>query len=100
MEKIGEINEIDKLDEADRSDEADECERLAHAIVCQAVRDWRKMVSKGAVEKLKTPYGTLFYAELREFFKSQWCAYLCGNIDPLFILSQLEKERKAVIKDN
>ena len=77
----------------------DEYERLAHAIVYQAVAEWRTLISKGAVKELKTPYGTLSYAELRGFFKSQWGAHLCGNVDPLFILSKLEKERKAAIED-
>ena len=66
------------------------CLALADAIIMQAVQDWRRLVRKNAHS------GS--YTELRRFFKSDWCAELCRNANPLFILGQLEEERKAVCR--
>ena len=62
---------------------------LANAIVVQATDDWRKLCKK------QEP--SCKFTGLRQFFKSDWCALLCGNIDPLFILDALERERKTAV---
>lgn len=59
---------------------------LANAIVVQAVADWRKLC------KRQEP--NYKFTEIRQFFKSDWCASLCGNVDPLYILAVLEHERE------
>ena len=64
---------------------------LANAIVAQAVEDWRKLCKK------QEPSDK--FIGLRHFFKSAWCALLCGNADPLFILDRLEHERKAALNE-
>ena len=64
----------------------DACRELADAIILQAAYDWRRLCKKGA-------HGGAF-AELRGFFRSQWCAALCGDADPIMILGRLEEERK------
>lgn len=58
---------------------------LATAIVIQAVKDWRKLCRK------REPNDK--FTGLRQFFRSDWCALLCGRVDPLLILEMLEKER-------
>lgn len=64
---------------------------FANAIVAQAAEDWRRLC-KGKKA------GTTF-EDLRTFFKSEWCADLCGELDPSIILAQLEAERtKPYIK--
>lgn len=67
--------------------EEDAYRNLAHAIVIQAVNDWRNLCKKNR------PHTS--FAGLRNFFRSDWCATLCGGVDPLFILAALEQERKA-----
>ena len=62
---------------------------LANAIVVQAVDDWRKLC------KRQEP--NCKFTEIRQFFKSDWCAMLCGNVDPLLILDALERERKTAV---
>jgi hypothetical protein len=64
---------------------------LASAIVVQAVKDWRNLCKK------QKPSDK--FIGLRQFFKSEWCALLCGNVDPLFILDALERERKAALNE-
>ena len=77
---------------------------LAEAIILQAVEDWRRLCEKILAEKVENPvlfefYDTISFPELRQFFKSEWCALLCGNVDPLFILDALERERKAALNE-
>ena len=64
---------------------------LANAIVVQAVKDWRKLC------KRQEP--NYKFTEIRQFFKSDWCASLCGNVDPLPILDALEHERKDALNE-
>ena len=64
---------------------------LANAIVVQAVDDWRKLC------KRQEP--NCKFTEIRQFFKSDWCAMLCGNVDPLLILDALEHERKDALNE-
>lgn len=66
---------------------------LPEGIILQAVRDWRHLVKLGKESAVLGSNGTISLAEIREFFKSDWCAMLCGKINPLFILKRLEKER-------
>ena len=58
-----------------------------HAIVMQAVDDWRRLCKGKKV-------GASF-DELRIFFNSDWCAALCGELNPSVILTRLEAERVA-----
>ena len=58
-----------------------------HAIVMQAVDDWRRLCNGKKV-------GASFEA-LRSFFNSDWCAALCGELNPSIILTRLEAERMA-----
>lgn len=67
---------------------------LANAILERAVLDWRNLCAR------EEPYITatsdsrqMSFDALREFFNSNWCATLCGNVDPQYILGRLEKER-------
>lgn len=66
---------------------------LPEAIILQAVSDWRHLVRLGKESAVLGNNGKISLAELRAFFKSDWCAMLCGKINPLFILRRLEKER-------
>jgi len=63
-------------------------EELRHAIVKQAVDDWRAMC-KGR----KIPGQNL--ESIRSFFRSEWGALLCAGQN-YFILRKLEEELKAV----
>ena len=71
--------------------EKDAYRNLANAIVVQAVKDWRKLCKK------QEPSDK--FIGLRQFFKSEWCDTLCGNADPLFILDELERERKVALNE-
>lgn len=67
---------------------------LAHAIVEQAVKDWRmlcqKMLSpKGYMDRITQD---ITFDSLRKFFKSEWCETLCWNVSAKGILYWLEKE--------
>ncbi len=64
---------------------------LANAIVVQAVEDWRKLCRK------REPNDK--FTGLRQFFRSDWCALLCGRVDPLLILNALEHERKDALNE-
>lgn len=59
---------------------------LADAIVLQAVADWRALCRANANHRE--------FAGLRHFFNCTWCQTLCGNVDPLYILAGLERERR------
>lgn len=75
----------------------DEYRELANYIVIQAVEDWRYLCSKIGVPKAKIGIKNagLSFPEIRRFFKSDWCALLCGEADPGNILLALEQEREA-----
>jgi len=49
---------------------------LAAAIVLQALKDWRHLVAKNAAP-LWNPDASK--DELREFFLSEWCQFLCDE---------------------
>ena len=66
------------------------CVVLANAIILQAVIDWRELC--------KAKANTYAFNSLRRFFRSQWCAVLCRNVNPHMLLEKLEKERKAVLE--
>lgn len=71
-------------------------ERLASAIVEQAVLDYRELRTKG-VEEIKPFYrGTYSRTEIDAFFRSEWCkAILKGigsRVDGVTILRQLKSE--------
>lgn len=66
---------------------------LPEGIILQAVRDWRHLVKLGKESAVLGSNGTISLAEIREFFESEWCAALCGKLDPLLILRRLERER-------
>lgn len=73
-------------------DKQDWCcyDRLAAAIVEQAIKDWRLLIECGV--KAETRYN-----ELRKFFKSPHCELLLTGmtlLKPAAILRQLEKERE------
>lgn len=73
---------------------------LANAIVIQAVDEWRDLCRRGRSVSPKTvvpanpPYSI---AELRQFFLSDWCELLCGEVDTDILIQQMETER---IKSN
>lgn len=71
--------------------------QLANAIIFKAVEDWRYLCER--LKKGKTQNANMFvsFKSLRRFFKSEWCAFLCGNLDPMLILNRLERERKDAI---
>lgn len=77
--------------EVENLSEEDAFRNLANAIVVQAVKDWRRLCKKGEPSDK--------FTRLRQFFKSEWCSMLCGNIDPLYILEALERERKATLNE-
>ena len=63
--------------------------KLTAAIIAQAVTDWRKLEQDDAYNQK--------YNSLRRFFKSEWCEWLCAELDieAKDILSRLEAERKS-----
>lgn len=67
-------------------------DKLAKAIIRQAVDDWRTLI-KAEKRVLLTPDGTISLKEIRQFFRSDYCQSLMDG-DPLIILKQLEKELK------
>jgi hypothetical protein len=80
--------------------EEDAYRNLANAIVEQAASDWRKICECERTGKPR-PYDLRkqSLSAIRAFFKSEWCATLCGNADPLLILDALERERKAALNE-
>lgn len=73
---------------------------LANAIVEQAASDWRKICECERTGKPR-PYDLRkqSLSAIRAFFKSEWCALLCGRVDPLLILNALEHERKDALNE-
>lgn len=67
---------------------------LANAVVVQAADDWRYLCEMLAGTKNPKTPPKFTFKSLRAFFKSDWCAMLCGNVDPLYILAALEHERE------
>lgn len=65
---------------------------LMSAVVIQAIDDWRYLCEMLAGTKTPKTPPKFTFKSLRAFFKSEWCALLCGNIDPLLVLEKLEKE--------
>lgn len=74
----------------------DYCRNLSCAIIQQAVDDWRFYIDYvnhfEKYKKMKHPPDYTFDT-LREFFQSEWCAFLCETIDPALVLEKLEYER-------
>jgi hypothetical protein len=69
------------------------CKILAHEIILKAVDDWRRLVIVRAWED-KYCLKNNNFIELRQFFRSEWCALLMtgDSLTPADILRQLEKE--------
>ena len=65
---------------------------LAHEIILKAVDDWRRLVIVRAWED-KYCLKNNNFIELRQFFRSEWCALLMtgDSLTPADILRQLEK---------
>lgn len=67
-------------------------DKLAKAIIKQAVEDWRTLIMEE--KRTLSEYGTkISLKEIRQFFRSDYCRSLMDS-DPLIILKQLEKELK------
>jgi len=67
---------------------------LANGIVEQAASDWRRICECERTGKpLPDDLRKQTLSAIRAFFKSEWCALLCGKANPLLILEMLEKER-------
>jgi hypothetical protein len=66
-------------------------DEFINAIIMQAVKDWRKLCKKD-----RRSYS---FSEIRRFFQGEWGAALCGGIDPLIILNQLEHERELSVNE-
>lgn len=67
---------------------------LAHAVIAQAVKDWR-MLCQALIDKKSYMNGitqNVTFKSLRKFFKSEWCETLCWNVSAKGILYWLEKE--------
>lgn len=66
---------------------------LAHEIILKAVDDWRRLIIVRAWED-KYCLKNNNFTELRQFFRSEWCALLMtgDSLTPADILRQLEKE--------
>lgn len=67
---------------------------LAHAVIAQAVKDWRMLCQyilnpKGYMEAVAQ---NVTFDSLRKFFKSEWCDSLCWNVSAKGILYRLERE--------
>lgn len=69
------------------------CKILAHEIILKAVDDWRRLIIVRAWED-KYCLKNNNFIELRQFFRSEWCALLMtgDSLTPADILRQLEKE--------
>ena len=65
---------------------------LAHEIILKAVDDWRRLVIVRAWDD-KYCLKNNNFIELRQFFRSEWCALLMtgDSLTPADILRQLEK---------
>ena len=75
--------------------------RLAVGIVVKAVEDWRTLIAARAwADGDELPYKS--FAELREFFNSEYCELLLchSTIKPVDILRHLEKELSEAIAEN
>ncbi len=80
--------------------EEDAFRNLANAIVEQAASDWRKICECERTGKPRPDdLRKQSLSAIRAFFKSDWCAMLCGNVDPLYILDALEHERKDALNE-
>lgn len=67
-------------------------DKLAKAIIKQAVDDWRTLIKEE--KRALSEYNTIIsLKEIRQFFRSDYCRSLMDS-DPLIILKQLEKELK------
>lgn len=62
-------------------------QNIANAVIVNAVSEWRRII------RLDPNSGRL--DELRQFFQGEWCALLCGQVDPALILERLEEEREV-----
>ncbi|MBO5841930.1 MAG: hypothetical protein J6R46_02935 [Clostridia bacterium] len=69
---------------------------LMAEIVATAIEDWRTLVKRQAWRYEGTEHVDKYcnFAELRQFFKSDWCELLMVmfNIEPQCVLERLEKE--------
>lgn len=77
----------------------DPWKRFAAEIVIHAVDDWRTLVKRAAWLDTKEDKWCNF-AELRNFFKSEWCAFLMQDfeIEPTRILELLEAELQEAMQ--
>ena len=82
-------------------------ERLKLAIIHRAVLDWDSLIQKKAWKRELSGYNDsrefFDFAEIRRFFKSDWCALLLQNAEsypPLVMLERLEKKlRNAMSRE-
>ena len=66
---------------------------LAAQIVIYAVDDWRALIKQKAWLDAVNSRKHCNFTELRQFFRSDWCAFLmqnCENIEPTKLLQLLE----------
>lgn len=74
---------------------------LRNAIVRQAVVDYtsaRKINAKlgdkpflTKSEKERLDRAKRIISEVKIFFKSEWCKFLCGGVDPQYIFERIER---------
>lgn len=71
---------------------------LCAQIIMRAIDDWRLLVKNEAWEK--PVQGFVNFAEIRYFFKSDWCDFIMQRfeIEPAFILEMLEAELAEAMK--
>lgn len=77
---------------------------LRNAIVGQAVYDYQSALKTRAKlqdkpfptksEKDRLARAKRMIYEVRTFFKSEWCKFLCGDVDTQYILERIERECK------
>jgi hypothetical protein len=63
---------------------------LRTAIIQQAVNDWNALCEGRDIPETS-------FASLRVFFTGKWCAVLCGDVNPLYILRRLEQKRELIM---
>lgn len=74
---------------------------LCAEIVIHAIADWRELCKRRAWLD-EAPNARCNFAELRIFFKSDWCAFIMQSFDvePAVILEVLEKELQEAMQSN
>lgn len=56
-------------------------EKLVHAIISQAVKDYKELMKKGLSKRTTKFGGSYSLHEIERFFKSKWCEYMLTMID-------------------